>query len=1117
MTSAASYSNLVQELYLTYFGRPADAQGLQNFEAAMATAGAPTNVADLSAAYGSSTAIKSLIDSFGTSPESSLLYGQVTTSASSATAFVNAVFENLLNRAPAASGLNFWVTAITSGTVSLGNAALSIAAGAMTNTSAQGLIDAATINNKLDVASQFTASVSDRAGIADYVGPAAALQARSLLANVDSNTDIVAYQATVQLATNNLELGTSEATTALTTANTDVVVSGNITSTINASLNNTAGLAAGTPAATLNPGDSITGNGKFTTLNVNDFGLGSTISIPAATITGITTLNLQSAEAAGTLDFTAWAGLKSVDIGLSHGAANVTAGATTALSLSDSGAAGAVTTHGGSSVSIFSDTGRSVTVNGGSATTSVAISGGNSATVLDAGFAAATANSITSVSLSNVAGTGTIESNALGALSVSGDTGFAITTSATVSLTPLLTLTLDNDKNVTFSTATCLALHVDDTTAASSGITLTAPKAGALAFNDSANLALTSLTAPNAITVTISGAGNLSADMSNVNSIALINATAASGVTTLALHGNQSFSGGAGQDIISINSLNGAVTGGTAGNNSIDFIDVTIDKTTNLAAYTNFATWETSGSTSGLFDMTKVKSYNNLIVNGAGGDIAFDSIKADTPISLPGSDAHTITLDFVAPESSAPSTLQLVNLGTTTSKGVSVNDLLISGYAGQGAAVLDIVSDSATGQINQIDNLVDSGLKTLNISGNAAVSIGDTLTVTPATFTIQDTAATGVTTIGGLADAALSTLNIQSYGLTLGSISSSAASFTLGGNGAGAITIGSIADAQLTTAQISETSTSINTTNTITIGSSTLPALQSLTLNGYVAIKVNGVTDSSGFNLAAANDNAAVSFTSSGLTSAGDTDVVKLGNGNDQVTLGQGQLGSTQNITLGDGADSVTSASVGTLNITLGSGNNSITSTGNNTLVNISAGNGNNTVTIGGSYNTLAVALGSGSNNVTLGSDQSGSLVLAAHTGSDNVGVGAIGGLTSLDNIALITGLANAGSDTITLADTASSSSAFVQITAAEVTASGGTTATLASWVAAALGKGHVVPQVAHDVEWFQFGGNTYLIETSGANDAGRFFVSDSAIELAGTGYTFAHSTFTGNVIHLLG
>ncbi len=191
-SSAAEYATVVQQLYVSYFGRPADPAGLANFEAALQSAGAPTDITSLAQAYSSNAAIKSLIDSFGTSSESQSLYGSGTT-----TAFVTAVFQNVLSRTPASSGLSFWVDAIDGGSLSQGDAALAIMSGALTNNTTQGQQDALLINNRLTVAAYFTAQVSAQNATSSYSGSAAATSARTMLSAVTATTNTTTEQAAV--------------------------------------------------------------------------------------------------------------------------------------------------------------------------------------------------------------------------------------------------------------------------------------------------------------------------------------------------------------------------------------------------------------------------------------------------------------------------------------------------------------------------------------------------------------------------------------------------------------------------------------------------------------------------------------------------------------------------------------------------------------------------------------------------------------------------------------------------------------------------------------------------------------------------------------------------------
>lgn len=190
-TSVASdYANVVTQLYVSYFGRPADSGGYANFKARMADLNAPTEIQALDGAYKTSAAMRELIDSFGSSNESKALYSGDTAT------FVTAIFTNVLGRAPATGGKNFWVGELDSGRLTRANASLAIMAGALTNTSEQGLADGALIRNRITVAVNFSnALVGDYATA--YSGSAAAASARAMLATVTAATDPVAFQSTV--------------------------------------------------------------------------------------------------------------------------------------------------------------------------------------------------------------------------------------------------------------------------------------------------------------------------------------------------------------------------------------------------------------------------------------------------------------------------------------------------------------------------------------------------------------------------------------------------------------------------------------------------------------------------------------------------------------------------------------------------------------------------------------------------------------------------------------------------------------------------------------------------------------------------------------------------------
>lgn len=190
--SPAAYITVVHEIYLAYFGRPADDGGLANFTAYLASIGAPTELGALAQAYGVNPQLRAVIDTFANSPESQALYGK-----GSSAAFVDAVYLQLLNRQPELGGLDFWFQAIEHGVLGRSLASLSIAAAALGNTgSDQGRIDAQVLAAKVRAAAYFSTAVK-LAPAGTYEGEPSALEARVIMNSVTASTDLAAFQQIV--------------------------------------------------------------------------------------------------------------------------------------------------------------------------------------------------------------------------------------------------------------------------------------------------------------------------------------------------------------------------------------------------------------------------------------------------------------------------------------------------------------------------------------------------------------------------------------------------------------------------------------------------------------------------------------------------------------------------------------------------------------------------------------------------------------------------------------------------------------------------------------------------------------------------------------------------------
>jgi len=215
MAVPADYTAVAEQLYIAYFGRPADRAGLANMTTNLANGGAPTDIAAFAAAYKTNATVKGVLDNFGTSTESTTLYTGTDAQ------FIVAIYQNVLNRDPLVAGLEFWTAALANKEMTRAEAAVQIMSAA-TGVPA----DKLTVDNKTTVATNFTAAIDTAAEIIGYSGKVAAQTARDMLHTVDGTTNPIAFNATINstLATiaNNNNPG---ATTSLTN-NVDTLVGG---------------------------------------------------------------------------------------------------------------------------------------------------------------------------------------------------------------------------------------------------------------------------------------------------------------------------------------------------------------------------------------------------------------------------------------------------------------------------------------------------------------------------------------------------------------------------------------------------------------------------------------------------------------------------------------------------------------------------------------------------------------------------------------------------------------------------------------------------------------------------------------------------------------------------
>jgi len=153
----ANFVNMVQELYVAYFSRPADPAGL-----AFWTDKLENRVVDYD----------TIAANFAQTAEYKAAYSAVDNQA-----LVEEIYGNLFNREPEQGGLDFWVNALETGAMTVGNMVTTVAQGAQGS-------DQFALNAKIGVAAAFTSRIDTPQEQAAYDGQAANMIAINYLAGV---------------------------------------------------------------------------------------------------------------------------------------------------------------------------------------------------------------------------------------------------------------------------------------------------------------------------------------------------------------------------------------------------------------------------------------------------------------------------------------------------------------------------------------------------------------------------------------------------------------------------------------------------------------------------------------------------------------------------------------------------------------------------------------------------------------------------------------------------------------------------------------------------------------------------------------------------------------------
>lgn len=413
------------ELYLAYFGRPPDFDGIQFYTSNPAAT------------------MTSVAAGFSASPESTALYGSVFGAAQ-----VNAIYQNLFNRSAEPAGLAYWTAEVAAGRLTAAGAAQAILQGAQ-NT------DKTTVTNKIALSTAFVAQLDTNAEIIGYSGTASAASARAFLATVtDTAASVTAANAALAGAvTNAVGLGSGNVGTTYTLAiAAETLVGTGANDTFNSA------------DTTLTAADSIDGAVGSDTLNFTN--ATAAAAFPSASIKNVEIVNVRATANLNSSDLSTLLGLTNFNSDRSTAAAVTTtnAGSGVQYGLIGDGATlfGAAAAFGYAAGATVATVNLAGGVRSAAATTVTVTGAGVASTVINSTGAAnslsvaATAGAIVNAA-SSKSTTINASSNLTTALTTTADTALTVTGTGTVDLSGVNYGSALNNALVTISAAAMTA------------------------------------------------------------------------------------------------------------------------------------------------------------------------------------------------------------------------------------------------------------------------------------------------------------------------------------------------------------------------------------------------------------------------------------------------------------------------------------------------------------------------------------------------------------------------------------------------------------------------------------------------------------------------------------
>lgn len=714
----------IQAAYVTFFNRPADVAGLNYW----------------STYQGSDV---DLYNTFAQSAEYTSLFAGL-----NHTATVNTIYTNLFGRAPDVAGLNYWVSQLDAGNLTIGTIANAIKTGALGT-------DAEIVTNKTTAATTFTDALDTTAEITGYASPSTTSLAtiKAWLAGVTTAATLEAQIAPAALTS----ITTTAATGAATTGQTFMLTTGidNLTGT---SGNDTftgvfsaVGTTTGADGTSFNTADIVDGGAGTDTISyivmgdANTKGAANTVvpanlkNIEAFTVRNLATDSTASSEEVHTLDLASVTGVTGV----------TNKASTAGVTFNNIGKSASVTVDG-------VITGNTTFIRGTAAITdalTINIANGVKAGQINSndGNNDATAVTINSTGAKNVVGT----------MNVTG-TSTAATHTAT---------------SVTINAATDLTIGATDGTADLTGFdtskagTITVTGAGNVVLNDLAGVVKTLNAGSSTGGVTATG---LAANLQEV--------TGGAGKDSITLGGALNDKGfvklGAGNDTLNIaaNAVNaGAVvdlgagddsflgtgtvsaTASIAGGDGKDTLAAVVVTATNVGAFSGFENLDLTGlSVAGGLDADLFAAKNTiekLVLSGNAGatNAIINNVAAGVGLEITASSANAVTIG----QKGVTTGGTVVDKFTATfnaaaSDPVAAKTVTVAGITLNSINEVTLVSDGGEKVSNVLTSLVSDEMKTLNITGDNALTLTNLYTAGTTKTTVLTTIDASGQTAGGL-------------------------------------------------------------------------------------------------------------------------------------------------------------------------------------------------------------------------------------------------------------------------------------------------------------------------------------------------------------------------------